>query len=63
MNTKINNKKKRPYALDGSTETLIPLWVVVLESNLELNGLDKVALLLAVGLGQEFLDGTPHAGH
>jgi len=47
--------------LDGSRETLIPLGVVVLETNLELDGLDEVALLLAVGIGKEFLDGAPHA--
>ena len=34
--------------LDGARETLVALGVVVLETNLELDGLDKVALLLAV---------------
>ena len=62
MNTKTNNTK-RPHALDGSTETLIPLWVVILQTNLELDSFDEVALLFAVGLGQEFLDGAPHTGH
>ena len=47
--------------LDGARETLVTLRVVVLETNLELDGLDEVALLLAVGLGEELLDGTPHA--
>jgi len=59
INIKINNTK-RPHALDGSTETFIPLWIVVLQPNLELDSLDEVALLLAVGIGQEFLDGAPH---
>jgi len=62
MSTKMKTTK-RPYALDGSTETFIPLWIVVLEANLELDSLDEVALLFAVGLGQEFLDGAPHTGH
>lgn len=62
MNTKTNNTK-RPHALDGSTETLIPLWIVILQTNLELDSFDEVALLFAVGLGQEFLDGAPHTGH
>ena len=33
-------------SLDGSRETLVSLGVVVLESDLELNGLDEVPLLL-----------------
>ena len=33
-------------ALDGARETLVALGVVVLETNLELDGLDEVALLL-----------------
>ena len=48
-------------ALDGSRETLVTLGVVVLETDLELDGLDEVALLLAVGLGEELLDRAPHA--
>ena len=48
-------------ALDGTRETLIPLWVVVLETNLELDSLDKVTSLLAVGIGEELLDRAPHA--
>ena len=46
--------------LDGARETLVALGVVVLETNLELDGLDKVALLLA-GVGEELLDRAPHA--
>ena len=60
MNTKLNINTAKRYGLDGSTETLVPLRVVVLQPNLELDGLDKVALLLAVGISQEFLDGAPH---
>ena len=48
-------------ALDGTRETLVALGVIVLETNLELNGLDEVTLLLAVGVGEEVLDGAPHA--
>ena len=33
-------------ALDGARETLVALGVVVLETDLELDGLDEVALLL-----------------
>ena len=47
--------------LDGARETLVALRVVVLEADLELDGLDKVAPLLAVGGGEEVLDGAPHA--
>ena len=49
------------YSLDGSRETLVALRVVVFEADLEFDGLDEVALLLAVGLGEELLDGAPHA--
>ena len=49
------------YALDGTRETLVTLGIVVLETNLELDGLNKVAPLLAVGLGEELLDRAPHA--
>lgn len=49
------------YALDGSGETLVPLGVVVLQADLELDGLNELALLLAIGLGKEFLNGAPHA--
>jgi hypothetical protein len=49
-------------------ETLVPLGVVVLEADLELDGLNKVTLLAAgllegllPGLGEEGLDGGSHA--
>lgn len=48
------------YVLHGARETLIPLGVVVFETDLELNGLDKLPLLF-LGLGQELLDRRPHA--
>jgi len=47
--------------LDGSRETLISLRVVVLQTDLELDGLDEIALLLAIGFSKEFLDRAPHA--
>ena len=53
----INNETN---ALDGTRETLVTLGVVVLQTNLELDGFDKVALLLAIGISKEFLDGAPH---
>ena len=49
--------------LDGSRETLVTLGIVVLETDLELNRLNELALLLAVRIGQEFLDGASHACH
>jgi hypothetical protein len=36
--------------LDGAGETLVTLGVVVLEADLELDGLEEVALLLLVGV-------------
>ena len=47
-------------ALDGTRETLVALRVVVFETNLEFDGLNEVALLLAVGLGKELFDGASH---
>jgi len=61
-NKKMPSRTKKNI-LDGSRETLISLGVVVLETNLELNGLDEVALLLAIGIGKKFLNGAPHACH
>jgi len=50
--------------LDGSRETLITLGVVVLEADLELDGLHKVtALLASVRLIKEVFDRASHAGH
>jgi len=36
--------------LDGTRETLVTLGIVVLETDLELDGLQEVALLLIVGI-------------
>lgn len=48
--------------LDGSGETLVSLGIVVLETNLELDGLEEVALLLIVGVVQQLLDVTTDSG-
>ena len=48
-------------SLDGTRETLVSLGVVVLETNLQLDGLDEVALLLTGGDGEQLPDGAPHA--
>ena len=50
-------------ALDSARETLVALGVIVLEANLQLYRLDKVATFLAGRLRKEFLDGAPHACH
>jgi len=47
--------------LDCSRETFVPLWVVVLETDLQFDGLYEIAFFLAVCIGKEFLDGAPHA--
>lgn len=57
------DQKCKIDTLDGSRETLIPLRVVVLKTNLEFDGLHEIALFLAVGIGKELLDRTPHACH
>ncbi len=45
--------------LDGAGETLVTLGVVVLETDLELDGLEEVALLGLVGVLKELLDLRP----
>jgi hypothetical protein len=48
--------------LDGSRETLVTLGVVVLEADLEFDGLDEIALLGLVGVLKELLDVRTNAG-
>jgi hypothetical protein len=48
--------------LDGSGETLVTLGVVVLEADLELDGLEEVPLLGLVGVLKELLDVRTNAG-
>lgn len=50
-------------SLDCTRETLVTLRVVVLEADLELDGLDEVTLLLAVGVFEELTNRAPHACH
>lgn len=49
--------------LHGSGETLITLGIVVLEADLELDGLEEVALFLIVGVVQQLLDVTTDSGY
>jgi hypothetical protein len=46
---------KANHSLDGAAETLVLLGIVVLESDLELDGLEEVALLI-LRLGQQLVD-------
>jgi hypothetical protein len=46
--------------LYGSRETLIPLGVVVFQTDLQFNGLDEVTAFFSRG-SKEFLDRAPHA--
>jgi hypothetical protein len=46
---------KAIHSLDGAAETLVLLRIVVLKSNLELDGLEEVAFFL-LRLGQQFVD-------
>lgn len=67
-NTQGHSWSRNVRELDGTRETLVTLRVVVLESDLELDGLDKVplfttGLLVGVqgGLGEKGLDRRSHA--
>jgi hypothetical protein len=46
--------------LHGARETLVTLWVVVLETNLQFDGLYKVSLFLAICFHQKLFDRAPH---
>ena len=46
-------------SLDGSRETLVPLGIIIFQTDLEFNGLDKVAAFFNRG-SEEFLDRAPH---
>ena len=48
--------------LDGSRETLVTLGVVVLEADLEFDGLEEVPLLGLVGVLEELLNVRTNAG-
>ena len=49
--------------LDGTAETLVTLRVIVLEADLELDGLEEVALLGLGGVLKELLDVGTDAGN
>ncbi|KAH3667210.1 hypothetical protein OGAPHI_002859 [Ogataea philodendri] len=48
--------------LQGTRETLVSLWVVVLKTNLQFNGLQEVSLLGLVRELQDLLDVVSHLG-
>jgi hypothetical protein len=61
-----NGKLTRPGdggKLDGSGETLVTLGIVVLEADLELDGLEEVSLLGLIGVLKELLDVGTDAGN
>lgn len=48
--------------LDGTRETLVTLGVVVLQTDLELDGLEEVSLLLILRVVEQLLDILAHSG-
>lgn len=48
--------------LDGAGETLVTLGVIVLQTDLELDGLEEVPLLLVLGVVEQLLDILAHSG-
>lgn len=48
--------------LDGSRETLVTLRVIVLKTDLELDGLEEVSLLGVLGVLKELLHVGAHSG-
>ena len=50
------------WKLQGTRETLVSLWVVVLQTNLQLNSLQEVSLLGLVGVGKDVLNVLSNLG-
>lgn len=50
------------WQLDGTRETLITLRIIILEADLEFDGLEEVSLLRLVGVFQKLLDVRAHSG-
>lgn len=48
--------------LDGSRETLVTLGIIVLEADLEFDGLEEVSLLLVQGVVEKLLHVLAHSG-
>lgn len=48
--------------LDGARETLVTLGVVVLQTDLKLDGLEEVSLLLILRVVEQLLDVLAHSG-
>ena len=48
--------------LDGARETLVTLGVIVLQTNLQLNGLEEVTLLLVERVVEQLIDILAHSG-
>lgn len=48
---------------DRSRETLVTLGIIVLETNLQLDRLEEVSLLLVEGILEELLDIRTHSGY
>lgn len=49
--------------LDSARETLVTLRVIILQADLEFNGLEKISLLGVVGVIQQLLNILAHASY
>ena len=50
------------WQLDSTRETLITLRIIILEADLEFDGLEEISLLRLVGVFQKLLDVRAHSG-
>jgi hypothetical protein len=59
-NIRFKRRQPEKNGLDFSRETLVPLRIAILETNLQFDGLDKVSLAPVGGISKESLDRAPH---
>jgi hypothetical protein len=55
-------RSRHLWQLNGTRETLVTLRIIILEADLEFDGLEEVSLLRFIGVFQELLDVRAHSG-
>jgi hypothetical protein len=55
-------RPRHPWQLHSPRETLVTLWVIILQADLKLDCLEEVTLLFVEGVFEELLDVLAHSG-